>query len=189
MPLPKEVTDYTARIEDIGRRNPTRLVAHAYVRYLGDLSGGQYVKRIISKAYSLDDSSGLSFYDFFIANGTSIPHKANSGDLLKLKAQFREGMDSFITSEEDKDLTVQEAIVAFRLNQGLLALLPFLIPSKKLPIMEVERPAGKLWSDIALRTLLPSIPAMFFACLVSYIVVWELPEILPYSPPSLPIAI
>ena len=36
---------------------------HAYVRYLGDLNGGQILKRVLGKALALGPAH-LSFYDF-----------------------------------------------------------------------------------------------------------------------------
>ena len=40
-----------------------RLIAHAYVRYLGDLSGGRIVGRILARSPGLGPEA-LSFYDF-----------------------------------------------------------------------------------------------------------------------------
>lgn len=47
---------------------PATLVAHAYVRYLGDLSGGQILARIVQAALKLDGATGSAFYRFDIAN-------------------------------------------------------------------------------------------------------------------------
>lgn len=37
----KAAVDYVKRIKEISKTKPELLVAHAYTRYLGDLSGGQ----------------------------------------------------------------------------------------------------------------------------------------------------
>jgi heme oxygenase len=42
---------------------PPLLAAHAYVRYLGDLSGGRVVARVVARAYGLH-GDGLHFYRF-----------------------------------------------------------------------------------------------------------------------------
>jgi len=42
---------------------PPLLAAHAYVRYLGDLAGGQVLARIVGRAYGLQ-TDGLRFYRF-----------------------------------------------------------------------------------------------------------------------------
>ena len=57
--------DYVDRIRHIGNEAPEVLVAHAYTRYLGDLSGGQTLMRIAKKAMELPkDGSGTAFYRF-----------------------------------------------------------------------------------------------------------------------------
>ena len=40
-----------------------RYAAHAYTRYLGDLSGGQIIKRMLQRHYGFT-SEGIAFYDF-----------------------------------------------------------------------------------------------------------------------------
>ena len=52
------------RIEALDRRGPLLLLAHAYVRYLGDLAGGQILAGRIRQAQGLCDGSGLSFFSF-----------------------------------------------------------------------------------------------------------------------------
>lgn len=66
-PLPAVVdatVDYRTRLEELGRDAPGLLLAHAYVRYLGDLSGGQLLQSIVGRAYGLEAPQGLRFYDF-----------------------------------------------------------------------------------------------------------------------------
>ena len=41
---------YVARLKHLQETDPALLVAHAYVRYLGDLSGDQLLKRIVATA-------------------------------------------------------------------------------------------------------------------------------------------
>ncbi|RYF37231.1 MAG: biliverdin-producing heme oxygenase [Comamonadaceae bacterium] len=56
---------YTARLREIADRDPALLVAHAYVRYLGDLSGGQMLKDIVSRSLGLAPlARGTAFYEF-----------------------------------------------------------------------------------------------------------------------------
>ncbi|KAH9891550.1 hypothetical protein C8Q73DRAFT_649648, partial [Cubamyces lactineus] len=43
---PPALTQYVDRIRELAASpDPSRLLAHAYVRYLGDLSGGQFIRR------------------------------------------------------------------------------------------------------------------------------------------------
>ena len=50
---------------------PALLAAHAYVRYLGDLAGGQALGRIARQAYALPDGAGTRFFDFGQCSTTS----------------------------------------------------------------------------------------------------------------------
>lgn len=91
--MPKELRSYIDRINLIANSpDPSALLAHSYVRYLGDLSGGQFIRRVVVKAYGLDDatSSGVEFYEFKELGG---PKKASQGDMKKIKEWFREGMN------------------------------------------------------------------------------------------------
>jgi heme oxygenase len=83
--------EYVSRLGSL-ESQPSRLLAHAYVRYMGDLSGGQIIKYKLQKAYALEhEKRGLTFYDFEY-NG----QVASVGELKKIKDWFRVGMDSGI---------------------------------------------------------------------------------------------
>lgn len=91
---PQELSDYVSRIQYFADSapDPSPLLAHAYVRYLGDLSGGQVIRRRIEKAYGIerDDGRGTRFYDFKQLGGTK---SGNIGDMRKIKEWFRDGMN------------------------------------------------------------------------------------------------
>jgi hypothetical protein len=97
---PQPLTAYTSRLRTLADTQPALLLAHSYVRYLGDLSGGQFIKRRIAKAYGLDveaeSGSGVEFYSFGSLEGARI---GNMGDMKKVKEWFREGMDSGVGSD------------------------------------------------------------------------------------------
>lgn len=121
-PLPKPLLDYIAHIQAIATSDdPTPLLAHSYLRYLGDLSGGQIIKRTILKAYQLQDHAVTS-YDFPKPGGPA-GEIADQGDILKLKTIFKERMDESITTPEAKKLVFEETKVAYRFNAQLLNLL------------------------------------------------------------------
>ena len=87
------MAEYTARLRQLASGGPEdvqRLLAHAYVRYLGDLSGGQFIKRQLAKVYELEDGEGLSFYEFKQLGGTG---SATIGDMKKIKEWYRNGMN------------------------------------------------------------------------------------------------
>ncbi|MBI5350150.1 MAG: biliverdin-producing heme oxygenase, partial [Chloroflexi bacterium] len=56
LPLHEATSDYVNRMHDLSNEWVEGLVAHHYTRYLGDLSGGQMLKRMVAKIFKL--SSG-----------------------------------------------------------------------------------------------------------------------------------
>ncbi|KLO08548.1 heme oxygenase-like protein [Schizopora paradoxa] len=119
--VPAALTAYVTRIQALSNgATPERLLGHAYVRYLGDLSGGQEIRRQVVKAYGLEGGYGTSFYSF---SRLGEPGKeANVGDMAKIKEWFRDGMDEGV--EEDTSMKgeiADEAVRAFRLSAGLFS--------------------------------------------------------------------
>jgi heme oxygenase len=55
---------YVARLHSLEAQDPLGLVAHAYVRYLGDLAGGQMLRRVVARAFGLPAGLGTCFFDF-----------------------------------------------------------------------------------------------------------------------------
>ena len=55
---------YAARLRALAAAGAPALGAHAYVRYLGDLHGGQVLARIVARAYALSGAAGTDFYRF-----------------------------------------------------------------------------------------------------------------------------
>lgn len=103
-PTPATET-YVARIRTLAREWPLGLVAHHYTRYLGDLSGGQVLKRIATKSFQLVDSRGVAFYEF-----PAIPnHDA-------FKAEYRATLDTLELENETAQKIVAEANHVFQLN-------------------------------------------------------------------------
>ncbi|WP_265520156.1 heme oxygenase (biliverdin-producing) [Oerskovia flava] len=99
---------YVARLHEVGGSLPA-YAAHAYTRYLGDLSGGQIIKRMMERHYGLS-VDGLAFYTF-----TEIPRSKPFKDV------YRERLDALRLTPEQLAGTVAEAKLAFRLNSDLFA--------------------------------------------------------------------
>jgi heme oxygenase len=85
------------------------------VRYLGDMSGGQFIRRRIAKAYNidLDRGDGIRFYDFKKLGDSEA---ANTGDLKKVKEWYREGMNAGIGD----DIALKGLMIFFELSCVLL---------------------------------------------------------------------
>lgn len=98
---------YIARLEEAAG-DPLKYVAHHYTRYLGDLSGGQAIGRMLSRAFELESGVGVDFYEF------------PTIEKVKLyKDAYRTNLNSLhLTSEQEAEV-VAEVKVAFSLNQGL----------------------------------------------------------------------
>ncbi|XP_042341270.1 heme oxygenase-like [Plectropomus leopardus] len=103
--VPAATKRYSHRLRQIGKENPEFLVAHAYTRYLGDLSGGQVLGRITQKSLGLKGSEGLSFFAF---PGVSSPNL--------FKQLYRSRMNSVELTEEERNGVLEEAVRAFELN-------------------------------------------------------------------------
>ncbi len=97
---------YVARLHELDEAQPELLVAHAYVRYLGDLSGGQLLRDIVARSPGLASRAGTAFYEFGDAPAASV-----------LAASFRSGLDRVIVA--DPDAVVAEARRAFTGHRAL----------------------------------------------------------------------
>lgn len=103
--VPAATKRYCHRLQQIGKENPEFLVAHAYTRYLGDLSGGQVLGRIAQKSMGLKSNEGLSFFAF---PGVTSPNL--------FKQLYRSRMNSVELTEEERNGVLEEAVRAFELN-------------------------------------------------------------------------
>lgn len=98
---PPALHAYISRLTHLVEKEPRRLLAHSYVRYMGDLSGGQMMKRNIRKAYGLVDERGTTFYEFGFmdSEGKSDPSTASMGEIKRIKKWFRGGIDAGIGND------------------------------------------------------------------------------------------
>ncbi|KAL1005787.1 hypothetical protein UPYG_G00064000 [Umbra pygmaea] len=103
--VPAATKRYAHRLRQIGKDNPEYLVAHAYTRYLGDLSGGVVLGRITQKSLGLKSGEGLLFFSF---PGVSSPNL--------FKQLYRSRMNSIELNKEEKRGVLEEAVRAFELN-------------------------------------------------------------------------
>ena len=94
--------DYARRLHDLGARAPALLAAHAYVRYLGDLSGGQLLPARIAAAAGVPAADGFAFYAF--------PEIA---DAAAFKRDFRRALDALPLDADVAAAVVAEARDAF----------------------------------------------------------------------------
>lgn len=121
VPLAEAAAFYVARLQALKTAAASTaapvLVAHAYVRYLGDLHGGQVLQRLVGRQYGLSDEAGAPgtrFYDF-----------GPTPQVLALRQQLRAALGSLPFDEAEQDAVVAEACWAFEQHQRLFTeLLP-----------------------------------------------------------------
>ena len=103
---------YLNRIREISRQEPELLVAHSYVRYLGDLSGGQGLKKIVRSSFDLPPEEGTQFYEF--------DEFSTFEEQKEFKVKYRDALNSLPIDETTAQEIVNEANRVFRLNCNLL---------------------------------------------------------------------
>lgn len=97
---------YAARIRAVSG-SATKFVAHHYTRYLGDLSGGLAIGKILDRTYG-GTGQGLRFYDFETIERPKV-----------YKDGYRERLDALPLDAAQRDEVVAEVQEAFRHNQAL----------------------------------------------------------------------
>jgi heme oxygenase (biliverdin-producing, ferredoxin) len=97
---------YAARVEECARTWPGGYVAHHYTRYLGDLSGGQYLGRAIARSYGLS-GDGLRFFVFEV-------------DADAVRAHYRRLLDTVPWSRSQERMFLDEVLEAYRLTTAML---------------------------------------------------------------------
>ncbi len=97
---------YAARLRELGSWFGG-WVAHAYTRYLGDLSGGQAIRALVQRHYAVEDE-GVSFYHFAEISKPKV-----------YKDTYRARLDALPFDDAELDRIVAEAQLAFDLNTQL----------------------------------------------------------------------
>ena len=103
---------YVDRIHEIANTDPVLLIAHAYTRYMGDLSGGQALKNIVRSALKLPPDRGTGLHEF-----EQIPTVEAK---RAFKEKYRQALNSLPVDEETIQRIVDEANYAFQLNRDVV---------------------------------------------------------------------
>ena len=98
---------YRARLRAVAFDRASAFIAHHYTRYLGDLSGGQYLGPAIAKSYGLDGDG----HRFFVFEGVRPP---------AFRAAYRAMLDRISWPRAEEDAFVAEVSEAYRLNIDVL---------------------------------------------------------------------
>lgn len=89
--------------------SPEMMLANHYVRYLGDLSGGQVIARLVQRNYGIDPRA-LHFYRF-----DQIPKPK------PYKDRYRQVLDDMELSPESRRKVIDAAVNSFELNRRVFA--------------------------------------------------------------------
>jgi heme oxygenase len=109
LPLLPQAAAYQGDIEACTRGAGTALIGHAYARYLGDLSGGMVLRRLLAPMLPPDrQPAGLDFHEF---PGVS--------DVSACKLEFRSAIDRAGALISDWPCVLAAAAAAFRRNMDL----------------------------------------------------------------------
>jgi heme oxygenase len=102
-PLPSTAR-YVERIEQVGTASAGGFVAHHYTRYLGDLSGGQFIGRLMARRFGLE-GDGIRFYVF-----------DDIADPTAFKEHYRAQLDAAPWDADEQERVIDEVLGAYRLN-------------------------------------------------------------------------
>ncbi|MFE1646480.1 heme oxygenase (biliverdin-producing) [Microbacterium sp. P01] len=105
-PLPT-TQRYVDRIERVGATWPGGFVAHHYTRYLGDLSGGLFIGRLMARRFGFE-TNGIGFYIF-----------GDIADPKEFKDFYREQLDAAPWDAAEQERVIDEVLVAYRFNTDL----------------------------------------------------------------------
>ena len=106
--ISESAKSYVDRIRLVANESPELLVGHHYTRYIGDLSGGQILKKIAKKALNLRGDDGLNFYEFKLIEDEKLFKKSYSETLNKLPID-----------QKIADNIIEEANEAFAYNMKM----------------------------------------------------------------------
>jgi heme oxygenase len=105
-PLPT-TRRYVERIREVGATWAGGFIAHHYTRYLGDLSGGVFIGRVMARRFGFE-TNGIGFYLF-----------DDIADPAAFKVVYREQLDAAPWDEAERERVTREVLLAYRFNTEL----------------------------------------------------------------------
>jgi heme oxygenase len=110
LPLAEAMVVYVSRLQQLAAAASPALVAHVYTRSLGDLHGGQILKRRIARMLGLPGDQGTAFYDF-----------GPDDEVQQLRQRLRAGLASLPVNPAQAEAIVAEACWSFQQHQQLFS--------------------------------------------------------------------
>jgi heme oxygenase len=104
-PLP--TTTATSSASEVGASWPGGFVAHHYTRYLGDLSGGLFIGKLMARQFGFE-TNGIGFYLF-----------DEIADPAAFKDVYREQLDAVAWDAAERERVIDEVLAAYQFNTDL----------------------------------------------------------------------
>ena len=114
-PVSASAAIWLQQLRLLARQSPHRLMAHVYVRYGGDLSGGQ---QLAIQADAILEQNGLPALDFWVFKRPT----------AELKISLHDAFEELELNQFEELELLEEAEIAFQATQRLLAELENLTP-------------------------------------------------------------
>lgn len=96
--------EYAARIREVAATWPAGYIAHHYTRYLGDLSGGLHIGRVLARQFGFE-TNGIGFYLF-----------DQIADPSAFKDAYRAQLDAAPWGVGEQERVVDEVLRAYDYN-------------------------------------------------------------------------
>lgn len=96
--------EYAARIREVADDWPAGYIAHHYTRYLGDLSGGLHIGRLIARQFGFE-TNGIGFYLFDAI-----------ADPVAFKDAYRAQLDAAEWAPGEQERVIDEVLRAYDYN-------------------------------------------------------------------------
>ena len=99
---------YVDRIEEVAAEGwAGGFIAHHYTRYMGDLSGGQHISKLMKRQFGFE-TRGVDFYLF-----------DQIADPTAFKNTYREQLDAVEWDAAERERVIEEVVAAYRFNTEL----------------------------------------------------------------------
>lgn len=98
--------EYVHHLKKISKDDPILLLSHAYVRYLGDLSGGRMMKKYVEQLFPGEHASFYNFDELLGSNATG-------ANFVEYKNAWKKRLDQLNFTDKEQSALIEEAKKAF----------------------------------------------------------------------------
>ena len=99
--------DYVKHLNNLSKHSPILLIAHAYVRYMGDLSGGRMIKKFVEQLFPGDHT------DFYNFDEELLGPNAIGAKFVEYKNVWKGRLDGLNFTDHEQQSLIEEAKKGF----------------------------------------------------------------------------